>query len=667
MSVFKKFLTEKRRRDYGRKGGQGGTRSTSSTPFERRESSANVQDPSNTRNKRLGTNKPRVLQSPQGVTITNMPEPTGNVTTDQVVDTFDQKSKKGSPRGTGGGFGQTKSDAARYAGKPDVSQQAKVADDLRTKSNNPTVRRAASNVLGGGRKTPPGEELVGGQTAKSGRGQRYRQTRPSEVRGSGKTDPRLRRDADAIIKDLRADAKVDAERASAQSRGTASRLRARMSTGYDKTLKATGDAVLKQVQGTKGVSQADVSARQKQYRASVATPPKPTASSTPRASTKASAAQPTKGFGSFMQMQMSGRSTPQPVPTTYQPAPTSTTPRRSLNATSRRLDKVTVGKTDIPFPGRRSSETSRFQRIRQMKGATLSMASPTKVKTQVGSTRVTGAYSGPQPKAPPKVDPVKAPSFNTGNVQKISRLRNLSKLRKAASPGPLGIAFGALGAYDELDARSKAYKAAGGSGKTTTKDKWRAGVKGLASTLGYSVGAAAAAPIALAPVPGARVAAFGAGMYTGSKASEYAVKQADKAFDATYDTVAGATDWQKKQMAAANRRVQGAGTSTQSASFKSGNRAIVRDSSGRERIGYKAVKTGPDGTKTTTYKHGSDPKALRYTSSNPLERMGRGIGDSNVPWLSGALKKYYSNKDETNRQRRVSNFKRAVAAGVTPK
>ena len=113
MSVFKKFLTEKRRRDYGRKGGQGGTRSTSSTPFERRESSANVQDPANTRSKRLGTDKPRVLKSPQGVTFTNMPEPTGSVTTDQVVDTFDQKSKKGSSRGSGGGFGQSKADAAR--------------------------------------------------------------------------------------------------------------------------------------------------------------------------------------------------------------------------------------------------------------------------------------------------------------------------------------------------------------------------------------------------------------------------------------------------------------------------------------------------------------------------------------------------------------------------
>ena len=631
MSVFKKFLTEKRRRDYGRKGGQGGTRSTSSTPYERRESSANVQDPANTRSKRLGTDKPRVLKSPQGVTFTNMPEPTGSVTTDQVVDTFDQKSKKGSSRGSGGGFGQSKADAARYAGKPDVAQQAKVADDLRTKSNNPTVRRAASNVLGGGRKTPPGEELIGGQTAKSGRGQRYRQTRPSEVRGSGKTDPRLRRAADAIIKDLRADAKVDAERASAQSRGTASRLRTRMSTGYDKTLKATGDAVLKQVQGTKGVSQAAVSARQSKYRASVATPPRPTA--------------PPK-------------LTPKALTPPRQTAPPKLTP------------KVTVNKTDAPFTGRRSPDTSRFQRIRQMKGATLDMAPPTKVSTSVGNTKVTGAYSGPQPKAPStvKVDPVpKARSFSARDVQRRASRMNAARFRGRIAPGPIGIGFGALDAYNELDARSKAYKAAGGSGQTTTKDKWRAGVKGLASTLGYSVGAAAAAPIALAPVPGARVAAFGAGMYTGSKASDYAVKQADKAFDATYDTVAGATDWQKKQMAAANRRVQGAGTSTQSASFKSGNRAIVRDSSGRERIGYKTIKTGPDGTKTTTYKHGNDPKALRYTSSNPLERMGRGIGDSNVPWLSGALKKYYSNKDETNRQRRVSNFKRAVAAGVTPK
>ena len=669
MSVFKKFLTEKRRRDYGRKGGQGGTRSTSSTPYERRESRANMQDPSNTRSKRLGTDKPRVIKAPDGsVTYTNMPEPSGSVTTDQVFDTADRKSKKGSSRGTGGGFGQSKSDAARYAGKPDTAQQAAAADDIRgRKGTDPTARKAASNVLGGGRKTPPGEELIGGETAKPGRGQRYRQRRPSEVRGSGKTDPRLRRAADAIIKDLRADAKIDAERASAQSRGTASRLRTRMSTGYDKNLKATGDAVLKQIQGTKGVSQAAVSARQSKYRASVATPPRPTAPPklTPKASTNVSAAKPAQGFSAFTQQNMRTVPQQQQQPNLRQSPGTTTAPRRSNTGL-----KVTTTKTDAPFTGRRSPDTSRFQRIRQMRGATLDMAPPKKVEASVGNTRVTGAYSGPQPKAPStvKVDPVpKARSFSARDVQRRASRMNAARFRGRIAPGPVGIGFGAYDAWDELNRRSQAYKAAGGSGQTTTKDKWRAGVKGVASVLGYSVGAAPGAAMiggskGLAAAPGWALMQAG-----GAVGADLASKGAEKAFDATYDTVAGASDWQKKQMAAANRRVQGAGTSTQSASFKSGDRAIIRDSSGRERIGYRTVKTGPDGTKTTTYKHGSDPKALRYTSSNPLERMGRGIGDSNVPWLSGALKKYYSNKDETNRQRRVSNFKRAVAAGVTPK
>ena len=83
-----------KRKDYGKKGGQGGTRSTSSTPYERRESRANMQDPSNTRNKKLGTDKPRVIKAPDGsVTYTNMPEPSGSVTTDQVIDTADRRAR----------------------------------------------------------------------------------------------------------------------------------------------------------------------------------------------------------------------------------------------------------------------------------------------------------------------------------------------------------------------------------------------------------------------------------------------------------------------------------------------------------------------------------------------------------------------------------------------
>ena len=52
MSTFKRILTEKKRRDYGRKGGQG------STPYGRMESSANVQDPARSGKGAFNRNNP---------------------------------------------------------------------------------------------------------------------------------------------------------------------------------------------------------------------------------------------------------------------------------------------------------------------------------------------------------------------------------------------------------------------------------------------------------------------------------------------------------------------------------------------------------------------------------------------------------------------------------
>ena len=63
---------------------------------------------------------------------------------------------------------------------------AKVADDIRSRVGaDPTPRKAASNIIGGGKGPDAADELVGGETAKSGKGQRYRQVRPSDVRASG--------------------------------------------------------------------------------------------------------------------------------------------------------------------------------------------------------------------------------------------------------------------------------------------------------------------------------------------------------------------------------------------------------------------------------------------------------------------------------------------------
>ena len=185
MSTFKRILAEKTRRDYGRKGGQGGTQSTSSTPYKRGESKAKLDNPQKYQTPARGPRQ--VIPSPQqgiGLFETNAPSGTvlGDKTPEQAFGEIDAKQKK---RGTQPSSSRTQRQVRGF-GKPDPEVQRKVADDLRgRKGTDPTARKAASNILGGGRKTPSGEELVGGETAKTGRGQRYRQARPADVRASG--------------------------------------------------------------------------------------------------------------------------------------------------------------------------------------------------------------------------------------------------------------------------------------------------------------------------------------------------------------------------------------------------------------------------------------------------------------------------------------------------
>ena len=98
MQSFRDFLTERSKRsDYGKKGGQGGTQSTSNTPYDQGEARANMQNPSRAqtggRPKKLGSTR-RVLSSPEGITITNMPEPSRG-TTDEVIARVSSKQSKG--------------------------------------------------------------------------------------------------------------------------------------------------------------------------------------------------------------------------------------------------------------------------------------------------------------------------------------------------------------------------------------------------------------------------------------------------------------------------------------------------------------------------------------------------------------------------------------------
>ncbi len=67
----------------------------------------------------------------------------------------------------------------------------------------------------------------------------------------------------------------------------------------------------------------------------------------------------------------------------------------------------------------------------------------------------------------------------------------------------------------------------------------------------------------------------------------------------------------------------------------------MRDKEGRERVGYLAYQNGQ-----AVYKHANDPKSLRYTSTNALERIGRAL-----------LPGQYAKSDEAARKTQVAAFK----------
>ena len=496
----------------------------------------------------------------------------------------------------------------------------------------------------------------------------------------------LSKQVDPILKDLR--------RQGASQKA----LETRMSTGYDKNLKATADKVLKQIQGTKGVSQADVSRKQQEYRikyketqlknkvkpqtkakvkallpstgqTSAPAPAQPTTTKIPKNAASVQTSTVKAGgnlefgktkTGSFT---YSGASSTNPAvskavkTTKVQVAPFKELPAGNTTVkvgdSTKRLDRIKSMKSRrVPAQTGRSA-TFKTADPTAASGSTFKSTTPQKVADLGKGTKVRSDSATIRGNASSIKPPQVKPRLDSSKVQARARRMAMGRIGRSIRPqiGPLGLGLGAYDAWSELDAKSKDYISRGGTGKTTTKDKARAITRGVASALGYGVGVGAAAPIALAPVPGARPAAFAAGMYAGGKASDFAVKQADKAFDASYDTIAGATKWQKKQMEKINRQNQGAGVSAQQASFKKGNKAIIRDAGGKERIGYAAKLTGKDGVTKTVYKHANDPKALRYTSSSPLERIGRAL-------MPGR----YAAKDEAARKKRVADFKKAALA-----
>lgn len=620
----------------------------------------------------------RVTDNPTGQTITNLPG--GNIPDEQKFSQLERLAK------------QKQSKSAQAA--------ANVAD---VDPDAARIRNQAANTAQRARETKPPQRRPLGDTTKGGPvkvitlkpSKPAPAPKPETVKKPVPTVSRrgaLSKQVDPILKDLR------------KQGASQKALETRMSAGYDKNLKATADKVLKQIQGTKGVSQADVSRRQQEYRikhketqiknkvkpqtkakvkallpapGQTSAPAQPTTTKRPKNAASVQTSTVKAGgnlefgktkTGSFT---YSGASSTNPaVSKAVKTSKVQVAPFKELPAgnttvkvgdSTKRLDRIKSMKSrQVPAQTGRSV-TFKTADPTAASGSTFKSTTPQKVADLGKGTKVRGGQSATIRGSASSVKPPKM-GFDPQKVKQ--RAKKINAIRQHTVRSPLGrvrqvtkfatggaLLDAGIGTGLELYDKSQANKAAGGSGALSTKDKARAIVRGIAGATGYAAGAAAAAPIAAAPVPGARPAAFAAGMYTGSKASDWAVKQADKAFDASYDTIAGATKWQKKEMEKINRKNQGAGVSAQQASFKKGDKAIIRDAGGKERIGYAAKLTGKDGVTKTVYKHANDPKAQRYTSSNPLERIGRAL-------MPGR----YAAKDEAARKKRVADFKKAALA-----
>ena len=215
----------------------------------------------------------------------------------------------------------------------------------------------------------------------------------------------------------------------------------------------------------------------------------------------------------------------------------------------------------------------------------------------------------------------------------------------------LGRALGpAMTAWDAYDS----YKAERERGQTKERATKAAIATAGGGALGAWGGAKAGAAIggtigSIVPGAGTAIGA-GIGGLIGGIGGYMAGSGAGKA-------LLGASKKDKDWMSMTNRKNQ-AGTSATATTFKSGNKGIVRDADGKERVGYAAVKDGK-----TVYKTANDPKSLKYTSSNPLERLGRSTADAGIPFVSDFLKNRYAKGDEAARKRKVA----AVKASATNK
>lgn len=430
-------------------------------------------------------------------------------------------------------------------------------------------------------------------------------------------------------------------------------LERRMSAGYDKTLARKGEEVLKQIRTTKSkptaVKQSDVSKRAEKFRQSFGTstdiqqvivkditPSRGVSSSTkalPPARTTSPSVTPTKTKLKLPKLKLTTASVkPTPsrsVPTTAgQNLEFGKTKTGSFTYKPSTKAPTTTAVPAKPAPtGKLKPPASPTIRRRSGNAGPSSKLDSKPLKRSVTTSKPTTSVDLGRPnQSRPRQDSV---SYRPGKKNKNPSIKS-GALSMAGD-----VAYGGLVGYD-------AYKKAKARGQTDAYAYKQAAAQGGSVATASAAGGAIGRKLGSKAPGWTKMIAAPAGDILGSAVGGYLAQTASPG-------IVGASKTDKKWMQRANRSVQ-QGIPAQSATSKSGNRAIVRDAKGKERVGYRAYKDGK-----TVYKHGNDPSSLQYTSSNPLERIGRTVGSSGgLGPISDLVKGYYSRKDTATRTANVA-------------
>jgi len=256
MKSFKNFITEKKARNFGTKGGDGGIKGTRITPFDRKEARANKQDP----NRAQSGGKPKTFTSPteKGVSYTtNSPDETvlGGKTPEQADAELTAKQKQ---RGTQPSSAKTQRELKGF-GKdiqttPETKSGGRTASPSRPRGDTAKPGDLESFMRNQQSKGKPVTGTMQDVAGRKAGGYDFPQNvgteKPKPTKpGSYVVDTKAVKQAQASKRQAAYRAK-EGERVLKSIQRSGNQM-SRMRRGYSKNLAATGDALINQIRADK--------------------------------------------------------------------------------------------------------------------------------------------------------------------------------------------------------------------------------------------------------------------------------------------------------------------------------------------------------------------------------------------------------------------------------